>query len=85
MLPPLAQPEVLEQKLVAQRGEMQNLAMENDRLAASHVAGDADAARLRPHAGDGLGCGGAAFGDVVRICCGHDTCPYISIQLLKEL
>jgi len=35
MLPP---PEVLEQKLVAQRGEMQKLAVENDRLAASHAS-----------------------------------------------
>ncbi|XP_062223838.1 protein FLX-like 2 [Phragmites australis] len=32
--PPL--PEVLEQKLTSQRGEMQKLAVENDRLAASH-------------------------------------------------
>ena len=35
MLPP---PEVLEQKLVAQRGEMQKLAVENDRLAVSHAS-----------------------------------------------
>ncbi|XP_062218441.1 protein FLX-like 2 [Phragmites australis] len=36
MLPPLLPLEVLEQKLVAQHGEMQKLAVENDRLAASH-------------------------------------------------
>lgn len=35
MLPP---PEVLEQKLAAQRGEMQKLAVENDRLALSHAS-----------------------------------------------
>ncbi|KAJ1278300.1 hypothetical protein BS78_04G069700 [Paspalum vaginatum] len=35
MLPP---PEVLEQKLAAQRGEMQKLAVENDRLAVSHAS-----------------------------------------------
>jgi hypothetical protein len=35
MLPPLPPPKVLEQNLVAQCGEMQNLAMENDRLATS--------------------------------------------------
>ncbi|TVU32892.1 hypothetical protein EJB05_24655 [Eragrostis curvula] len=38
MLPPLPPPEVLEQKLVAQHGEMQKLAMENERLAASHAS-----------------------------------------------
>ncbi|KAL5212055.1 hypothetical protein ABZP36_022902 [Zizania latifolia] len=31
-------PEILEQKLVAQRGELQKLAVENDRLAASHAS-----------------------------------------------
>jgi hypothetical protein len=36
--PPLPPPEVLEQKLVAQRGETQKLAVENDRLAASHAS-----------------------------------------------
>jgi hypothetical protein len=45
MLPPLASPETLEHKLVAQREEMQNLAIQ---LAASHVAGDAGVARLSP-------------------------------------
>ncbi|KAK3156242.1 hypothetical protein QOZ80_2AG0104690 [Eleusine coracana subsp. coracana] len=38
MLPPLPPPEVLEQKLAAQHGEMQKLAVENDRLAASHAS-----------------------------------------------
>ncbi|GJN19246.1 hypothetical protein PR202_gb06497 [Eleusine coracana subsp. coracana] len=38
MLPPLPPPEVLEQKLAAQRGEMQKLVVENDRLAASHAS-----------------------------------------------
>jgi hypothetical protein len=38
MLPLLTPPEILEQKLVAPRREMQNLAMESDRLAASHAA-----------------------------------------------
>ncbi|KAL5208346.1 hypothetical protein ABZP36_032781 [Zizania latifolia] len=36
MMPP--PPEILEQKLVAQRGELQKLAVENDRLAASHAS-----------------------------------------------
>jgi hypothetical protein len=49
MLPSLSPPEVLRRKLVAQCGEMQNLAVENDQLAASHAAGDAGAARTRPH------------------------------------
>jgi hypothetical protein len=48
MLPLLAPREVLEEKLVAQCGEVQNLAMENDRLVASHAAGDAGATRFRP-------------------------------------
>jgi hypothetical protein len=38
MLPPLPPPEVLEQKLVAQHGEMQKLVIENGRLAASHAS-----------------------------------------------
>jgi hypothetical protein len=38
MLPPLPPPEVLEQKLVAQREEAQKLAVENDRLTASHAS-----------------------------------------------
>lgn len=37
MLPP-PRPEILEQKLAAQCGEMQKLAMENERLATSHVS-----------------------------------------------
>ena len=36
MLPP--RPEILEQKLAAQCGEMQKLALENERLATSHVS-----------------------------------------------
>ena len=48
MLPSLPPPKVLEQKLVAQRGEVQNLAMEKDWLAASHATGDVGAARMRP-------------------------------------
>jgi hypothetical protein len=38
MLPHLPLPEVLEQKLVAQREEAQKLAVENDRLAVSHAS-----------------------------------------------
>jgi uncharacterized protein (DUF3084 family) len=37
MLPP-PRPEILEQKLAAQCGEMQKLAVENERLATSHVS-----------------------------------------------